>query len=541
MTSSLRRLGWTCVGLWLLLTPGLRAQQRPATVDPQTASALRTLALELAEQRRQIAAGERAPDDSFQRLRWEFAELASHLDVQQFEQPDEAELQLEEEVLELLAPLVDAVKSATAAPRELAALRKRAEALRERARVAAAARQRTEATRDALPDPSAERAEATRELEERWAPLLDELRRELLVVEANLGRREANQVPVWTRVTDAAQRFLQSSGLNVLLCAATFLLVFFGLRWIGDLALRRKRQRGFSIRLVEVLLRALTLLVAVAAAVGVLYARDDWLLLPIAVIFLVGAGWVVVKAAPIFFEQVRLILNVGPVREGERLVVGGVPYRVETLQFYSRLTNPELEGGALRVPVKDLVGMRSRPLGQGEPWFPCRAGEVVALDDGVVGRVRLQTPEVVVLVERRDAPRTYPTIAFLAQNPRNLSQGFELFLIFRVDFRHLEGATDEIPDVLVRAVRDGLDADPDRDALRDVVVELEDAGESSIRYAVLVEFEGAAAGRYYDLRREVNRLLVAACVERGIVIPVPQLRIQSASAPPEDDRTTPGR
>ncbi|MGC6486132.1 MAG: hypothetical protein ACON4Z_00670 [Planctomycetota bacterium] len=532
MSSFARRLSWIGVCLLLLVTAALRAQEPAAALDPRTAAALRTLAEELAEQRRAIAAGAQAPDAGFEQLRWEFAELASHLDVRQFEQPDPADLQLEQEVLELLAPLVDAVKTATAAPRELAALRKRADALRAREQGAAAARRRTEATRDVLPAGSAERDEAAREVTERWDPLLEELRRELLVVDANLRRREASQVPMWTRVTDNVQRFLQSSGLNVLLCVVTFLVVFFGLRWVGDLLLRRKRARGFSIRLAEVLLRVLNLLLAVAATMSVLYARGDWLLLPIGIIFLVGAGWVVVKAAPIFFEQVRLILNVGPVREGERLLVDGLPYRVEALQFYSRLVNPELEGGLLRVPVQDLVGMRSRPLGSGEPWFPCRKGDVVALDDGVVGVVTLQTPEVVVLVERRDAPRTYPTVAFLAQHPRNLSAGFELYLTFRVDFRHLPDAAGAVPEALRAAVRAGVEADRDGGALRDVRVEVEAAEESAIRYAVLVEFDGAAAARYHDLHRAVNQLLVAACVAHGLVIPLPQLRIRGAAPQP---------
>ena len=59
-------------------------------------------------------------------------------------------------------------------------------------------------------------------------------------------------------------------------------------------------------------MRVVAVMAAVAATLAVLYARGDWLLLPIGVIFLVGAGWVIVKAAPVFFEQIRLILNVGP-------------------------------------------------------------------------------------------------------------------------------------------------------------------------------------------------------------------------------------
>ena len=514
--------------------------QQPPSVDPGTKAALHQLAEDLAELREQRdkttdAARAQALSAQIEALRWEFAELAAHLDVQEFEQPADRRIELEREVLELVAPLIQAVKEATAEPRELAALKERRARALARREVALLARRNLEATRAALPADSVEAAEIDREVREHWQPLLDDLGREMLVVDASLRRREQNQRPLLTTLSESVQSFLQNSGLNVLLCVATFMTAFFGLRWLSDHALRRKRQRGFSVRLAEVLARVLTVMVAIAATMGVLYARNDWLLLPIGIVFLVGAGWVVAKAAPLFFEQIRLILNVGPVREGERLLVDGLPYRVEALQFYSRLVNPALSGGLLRMPVKDLIGMRSRPLGHDEPWFPCNEGDVVALNDGVVGRVTLQTPEVVMVVERSDAPRSYPTVAFLAMNPRNLSSGFEIALTFGVDYAHLADAAHRVPDVLEAAVRSGLADDERAAALQSVRIEIGEAGESSIDYAVLVTFGGDAAEHYHDLHRKVNALLVAACAERDIGIPFPQLRLHGMPlAPPED-------
>lgn len=535
-----RRLGLALVAFWLPLCASLQAQDQAPGLDPKTAAALHSLAEDLAERRQQLVLATTSTNTvriaeltfEIQKLRWEFAELASHLDVQQFEQPSDESIQLEQEVVDLIAPLIQKIKDVTAEPRENAALEKRSEEIQERREIALKARRRIEQTRDQLPEGSPERAEAQRELDEHWIPLLDELGRELLVIEANLRRRKENEVPVWTRVSDVTEGFLRDSGLNVLLCVTTFLLVYFGLRWISDRVLRRKRKRGFSVRLAEVLMRVLTVLLAITATMGVLYVRNDWLLLPVGIIFLIGAGWVVVKTAPLFFEQIRMILNVGPVREGERLLVDGLPYRVESLQFYSKLVNPDLSGGLLRVPVKDLVGMRSRPLGHDEPWFPCQEGDVVALTDGIVGQVKLQTPEVVVIVERHDAPRTYPTVAFLGMNPRNLSQGFEIVVTFGIDYAHLKDAVDKVPTTLAEKIRTGLADDPDFEELRSVRVEIEAAGDSSIDYAVLVEFGGDAAIHYHDLHRKVNTLLVAACVEHGFGIPFPQLQVHGIAQRP---------
>ena len=543
-TTALRSaLGPLFVALLLCAAVGAQGEQTPA-VDQATKAALHQLAEDLADRRAELqrtadAARAQALTAEIRQLRWEFAELATHLDVQEFEEPADRRIELEREVLELVAPLIQAVKEATAEPRELAALKERRARALARREVALTARRRIEATKLALDPESLEAKEVDRELRERWQPLLDDLGRELLVIDANLRRREQSQRPLLTTLTESLQSFLQSSGLNVLLCVATFLTAFFGLRWISDRALRRKRQRGFSVRLAEVLARVLAVLVAIAGTMAVLYARNDWLLLPIGIIFLVGAGWVVAKAAPLFFEQIRLILNVGPVREGERLLVDGLPYRVDALQFYSRLVNPALSGGLLRVPVKDLIGMRSRPLGHDEPWFPCSEGDVVALSDGVVGRVELQTPEVVMLVERSDAPRSYPTVTFLDMHPRNLSRGFEIALTFGVDYAHLTDAAARVPRTLEGAVRRGLADDERARSLKAVRVEISAAGESAIDYAVLVTFGGEAALHYHDLHRQVNTLLVEACAERGIGIPFPQLRLHGLPLAMTDDPDDP--
>jgi len=544
MSSFVRRLGLALAANALLLNASLRAQTPDPDLDAQTAAALHSIAAEAQRLRESLAQALEEPNpdrvselrSELRTRRWDFAELASHMDVQAFEQPSSSKLQLEQELVELIAPLIEAVKDATAEPREVAALRKRANQLQARRAIAIEARLQTTKTRDALPDGSVEREEAQRELEQRWTPMLADLDRELLIVNANLRRREQLQVSVWTRTASGAQRFLQNSGLNVLLCVTTFLLSYFGLRWISNRALRRKRDRGFSIRLTEVLLRVFTLLVAVAATMAVLYSRNDWLLLPVAVIFLIGAGWVVIKGAPIFFEQVRLILNVGPVREGERLLVNGLPYSIQSLRFYSKLVNPALSGGILRIPVKDLVGMRSRPSAPKEPWFPCDQGEVVALSDGVVGVVSLQTPEVVVIIQRNDAPRYYPTLTFLSMNPRNLSHGFEITLTFGIDYAHLTEAFEEVPRALTAALEAGIQKITEADQLRSVRVEIEAAGTSSIDYAVLVHFDGDAAPRYHHLHRAVNKLLMSTCAEHGFGIPFPQLQVhgingQSVSAP----------
>jgi hypothetical protein len=100
---------------------------------------------------------------------------------------------------------------------------------------------------------------------------------------------------------------------------------------------------------------------------------------------------------PRFMTEARMLLDMGPVREGERVLFNGISWQVKALNMYSILVNPELQGGLLRLPLSELSGMISRPDDPEEPWFPTRKGDFVMLNDGTFGQVLLQTPEVVQL------------------------------------------------------------------------------------------------------------------------------------------------
>lgn len=460
-----------------------------------------------------------------QELRAQFINLAADFNLKEFEGAPAPKFDLQSEVIELVEPVIRTLKDMTEGTRTTSALNSRKLALQENREVATKAFQRLLRTRDALPADSAARTEADREIEIVWRPMLEALGDEYLVVNEEHKRRVAGKKPILDTVTDATKRFFDNSGLTLLLVALAFAATYFGLRFLGDLVLSSKRERAFSMRLVEVTAHMMTLLFAVAAAMVVIYARGDWFLLAISIVFLVGAGWVVVKMAPQFFEQIRLVLNIGAVREGERILVDGLPYRVDALHFYSRLSNPNLSGGVLRVPIKDLIEERSRPIGEDEPWFPCKQGEVVELADGVLGRIVRQTPEFVTLMEPHDAPRNYATTDFLAQNPRNLSHGFEIDITFGLDYSHQKQCLDPIPQLLEAALQQGLSTDPEVVEFQRARVEFATANDSSLDYQVLVEFGGEAAIEYPDLPRKINSLLVAACTEHGFEIPFPQLQV----------------
>lgn len=535
----------TAIRAWLLalvalfaFAAALRAQDQkppPETHLPaSTVGALEALAslIQEAEARRGLSADDPTRlakiDQELRDLRWRFGSLASRFDVQKFEAPEQKAFDLQREVVELIQPVVEKLKAFTADSRTLDATQKSLEALQARHDVAQAALQQAQATLRDLPPESPARAALQWEIQQRWTPMLTGMQRELVILQGQKEAQEQARKPLFDQLRDTTQQFLRTSGLSIVLAALVFCAVFFGLRWLQDRLLKRRvAGRATSLRVLEVALATLSVVLAVLAALVVPYVRDDWFLLPICVLILIGVGWVLLKMLPQFLDQIRLVLNIGPVREGERLLVDGLPYRVDQIRFYSLLTNPELHGGALRVPIQDLIGRRSRAIAADEPWFPCRRGDIVMLGDDLLGPVLVQTPETVVL-DDLGAPKSYPTAAFLAANPRNLSRGFGIVSTFGLDYRHQREITTTIPERLAAALRAGLAARVGDKSLREVAVEFGAAGASSLDLVARAGFTGDAAEHYRELRRTMHRVFVECCTQNGWNIPFPQLTVHRA-------------
>lgn len=492
-------------------------------LDPTTAEALDRLATLLAQRRADRAAGNldaaalAAVDADLQKLERQFASLAAQIEIEEFDKPSASAFDLQNELEQVLRPLLQLLKDATTGPRLVSDLKRRIESLEQQRARAEAALRAVERTRDQLPDGAA-RTEAERERSRRWQPVVQRLRDELLVLRANLTRLQADETSLLGSVAEQVRRFVQDSGTSLVLAATVFAVLFFGLRSLLDRLLQRRSQRGFSLRLLEVLCRVLLVVVAIAGALVVPFVRDDWLLLAVAIVFLLGAGWVLMRTLPQLFEQMRLLLNIGGVREGERLLVDGLPFRVEALRFYARLVNPELQGGLLRMPLQQLIGKRSRAAAPDEPWFPTRPGDVVLLADGTFGPVRTQTPEVVV-VEHWGAERTLATAEFLRLSPRNLSRGFLAHTVLVL------GRIEPVPDLamLANALHDVLHAAlvelVPADHLHELAVSFRQPTALGFEFFVTVRCDGRSALAYFGMQRAMQQAFVGFCQARGLRLP----------------------
>ena len=543
--------------LWLAVCAVLQAQEsKPAPLPKPPASAvpgmsalqsLRDL-MEAAEARIAMLREQvsEAPDEGrkteletalatererIRSLEKDFREVASGVEETEYTMEDQAAPGLAEQVSELLQPLMGEMRDASTGPREMEALRNQLRKARQRQAMAREALERIQSLETSQQD--ATMRELLAESRNVWQRRAGESGSRVKVLELQIAERERERTPFLEKASNLFSNFWKTRGLNLLLAAAAAVTTFFLGRWLIRLLhrvspLHRGKGAHLGKRLADLISSALLALCCLLAALIVLYVREDWVLFTLLVVVLLALAWAGRNTLPPYIDQIRLILNLGPVREGERIVIGGLPWRVGKLGFYSELTNPELDGGMLRIPADELTGLRSRPWHPREPWFPTRSDDWVILADGTFGKVLQQTPEQVVLVRRGGSLKTYATGDFIEQRPENLSRDFRIRTLFGIDYSHQAQSTGSIPERLAMAVEAALIAEVGREQVRHVRVELAAAGSSSLDYAILVDLSGEVAARYNALTRLVVRTCVDTCNAEGWVIPFTQITVHQA-------------
>lgn len=469
------------------------------------------------------------------RLRLDFDSVATGIDVAAYQLGPREDLDLKSEVMKLLAPIIDELKAATEEPRQIEELRSALTHFEERQRLARDAIRNMDNLLAVIP-PGELRTEVERSRQV-WEQRVRDIQSQASVARYQLETRLEKRRSLIDSSRSALSEFFRSRGLNLLVALVTFFAVFLAFRWLYALIRRvspihRRPDRPFYARLLDVLYHGFTGLTAIAGALLVLYAAGDWVLLGIALLFLLGLAWASKNTLPQFFDQIRILLNFGPVRELERVVYNGLPWRVSRIGVHAVLTNPDLAGSIVRLPVRELTGMRSRPCLADEVWFPSRKNDYVRLNDGKFGQVVHQSPEAVRLRLRSGTTVTYPTSTYLDLCPENLSQGFMVVETFGIDYEHQAISTTRVPQVMRARLEAALLETVSAEDLTALVVDFKAAGASSLDYGVYASFRGTVAERAEALRRTIQRALVDVCNDQGWVIPFMQVTVHEAAKPP---------
>ncbi len=483
------------------------------------------------EAKKEITGRVDAQRERLAQLRENFRIVASGVEETAYLSAAEEAASFDNEFKDLLKPLFNGLRDATAKPREMEELRSELRTWRERLKVASAALARVQAALAPARDPGVKRElESARKL---WSSRVDEARSETDTLTRQIEEREKNTPTAWQAVSGMISEFWRSRGLNLLmafgLAAAVYLLTRRIYRMVRHVSpIHRKKGGGLMARSADLIVAAASVVLAFFAATLVFYLKGDWLMLALAIIFILGLLWASKRALPPYIDQIKVILNLGSVRQGERLIYDGIPWRVDALNMYCDFSNPDLTGGTMRLPVKELLVLHSRPSDPKEPWFPTRENDWVRLNDGSFGKVIQQTPEQVVVLRLGGSLKTYPTAEFVEQCPENLSRGFRVSTTFGIGYGHRAVATADVPEMFREAVHKHLVEALGRDLVRSVKVEFKTAAASSLDYAILADFSGEAAQKYAALERMIQQACLEAANERDLDIPFPQMVVHRA-------------
>jgi hypothetical protein len=459
-----------------------------------------------------------------------FDQLSTSVDLRVFQVEEKKRLDWNFELTELLGPVIKELKKVTSRPREIEKLRNKIELYKSQLPVTQKALRNLEAIlAHATNPPLIENLKSTERI---WESRHHEIRTQMNIAVQQLDKRLRQRKSLSQSLRGILQIFFKSRGRNLIAAFLAFVFIWFVLNWIHKLIQRyspyHRKERSFYVRIFDMVYILLTVIVSLLALLAVLYFFGDWVLLPIAIIFILGIAWASKQAIPRFWGQAKLIMNFGPVREKERVIYNGLPYEVMSINLFTELVNRDLEGGHIRLPLKDLLELRSRPVSQNEPWFPSRCGDWIILNDGTHGKVIIQTPEIVELELLGGAPMTYRTVDYLSRSPVNLSCGFRLWITFGLDYAHQGIITQEIPALLEKAIIDGLAAEGHGDSINTIHVQFKGAGPSSLDIEIMADFKGNAGSKYRLFDRTIQGICVDTCNRHHWVIPFQQVRVHMA-------------
>lgn len=460
-----------------------------------------------------------------------FSELAAGVDPLAIEgSTQEEQLDLMREVRDLLGPLVNELKRATSRPREIDRLR--TEIGEQTARLARVqtALDRLDQTAGYVRDDALKAAiEAERAS---WIRRKSALSASLQVTQQKLDRRLGESQSISQAIENVFQLFFKSRGRNLLLALVATIGFLYAIRrlrrFVAGRALVSRRADSFEGKVLSLVSTVFTVLGAILVFLVSLYFFGDWVLLILVLLLILGLIWTSKQAIPRFWTQSVLILGMGAVREHERVVLDGLPWRVDSISFYSELSNPSLVGGSIRLPIDDLAELRSRPWHEDEPWFPTEPGDVVLLEDGRPAVVEFQSIERVRLRTPGNNRHFVPAADFAGGAIEKLSDGYRIAITFGLDYGDQAGITTTMRDTLHAFVQERWRECRWSESVVSTAVEFKEAGASSLDMFVRVDLDGSDAFDYATQCRALARDCVDCCNENGWVIPFTQLTLHMA-------------
>ncbi len=494
-----------------------RIEERKATIEKSSSEAEKeNLKEELSKLDKQLNSA-----------KTDFERIATGIDVGLFAEKKETVFNWQKELVSLLEPGIKEIKRLTVKARYKTKLKDELTYYQNLLPIAHSAVQNIE---NLVPKTSNKELKKNLEnLLPEWKSIEKQIQNKLEITSMQLAEIENEKKSLIETSKVSIKNFFRTRGLFLFIALIACLLVILILRVTFRVSVKKipgykATYRPFHIRVFDLLFRVVGLIITLFVLVLVFYLFEDWVLLSLTIVFFLGLAWAAKNTLPKFWQQSRLMLNIGAVREGERIQYNGVPWLVKTINVFSILENPSM-GVTLRLPIEELFGKTSREFNKSEPWFPCKRNDWVILSDGIRGHVTSISPEMVELVQRGGAKKTYQTSDFLSLSPLNLSMNFRIKSAFGISYDTQKEATGSVLEILESYIREQIEKEGYLESLLNLRVEFAQAGASSLDLVVISDFKGDMAPLYQRLARAIQRWCVDACTINQWEIPFPQLTI----------------
>lgn len=439
-----------------------------------------------------------------------------------------------EDIKEILEPALNTFKKVSERPRQIQALQEEKELLDKRYSDAKNAIKKLEDFQvknkhKSLKYKLKESLKVTKKI-------LNETKVKLEDIQFKIIKMEKNEKSIVSTFSILILEFIKTKGKNLFLAFIVF-LTFFWLSKLGqnrfiNLVLYRvsrsenKEIYAWVVRPTRVIYTTVTTLVAFFMSILTLYVLNDWLLVTLIIILFCAIIWSSKQYIPLFLEQTKIVLNLGSVREGERVMFDGLPWRIDQLGYYCKLSNPYLSSGRLRVNTKELISAHSRRAEESEPWFPTQVNDWVEVEE-VYGKVIFQSPDQVILELPGGENRYYTAKDFYSKQIYNFSRGFAVEFFFGVDYNLQEELFDKVLPKFQSGIENMLyQKHPElQGKVHKIEVGFHLANASSLDLRFFMVCSGEVSHLKLILERSIQAEFVKICNENSYVIPFQQLTV----------------
>lgn len=439
-----------------------------------------------------------------------------------------------EDLKQILEPALDSIKKVSERPRQVHELNERMEIVKSKIEDANKAKASLESY-----------LKGNTESELKWTlkrsiKQTDKIIEDLFIqkedIQFKLIKMEDNQESIVTTFSYLIFDFFKTKGKNLFLAVLVFSVVLwlfmFGKdRFISIILFRMNRSNNREIyqwvlRPTRVIYSVLSFLSSLLLGILTLYVLNDWVLVTVIIFVIAAIIWSSKQYIPTFLEQSKIVLNLGTIREGERLVFQELPWEIKSLGYYCILYNPALTGGRLRVSTRQLIESNSRPIYKNEKWFPTKTNDWVDVD-GTFGKVIMQTPENITVRQLGGELVVFRSKDFYSANPINLSHGFSEEIIFGVDYAHQKVLFSEVIPNLKEGIKSTLMkhyGDKEKE-FKEITVEFKSPGASSLDLRLFVKCTGVLACERDRMSRIIQSEMVRVCNANNYTIPFNQLTV----------------